>query len=226
MLTLKTLLLTALSTTSLALSSPSSPAVSLTQRSTPVGTGSHSGFFYSFWSDGIGNISYTNLPSGSYSVFWLNCNNFFAGKGWNPGRSDRNITFDAAFNTTGNGYLSVYGWAKDPKVEYYIVENWGTFNPASLFGGVANGKTIEVDGGRYTVGVYRRVNMNLGAPVLTQVYSVRDAEDRRVKGTVDVGKHMEAWRGLLGVNLGALEYQIVATEGYQSSGEAEVTVYE
>jgi endo-1,4-beta-xylanase len=37
-------------------------------------------------------------------------------------------------------------------------------------------------------------------------------------------KHFDAWREKLGVQIGSLDHQIVATEGYKSSGEAEVSV--
>ncbi|KAK5654590.1 hypothetical protein OQA88_7219 [Cercophora sp. LCS_1] len=222
MLSLKCLLLTA--TTALAIPFPSSDNLPLSKRSAAVGNGSHGGFFYNFWSDGLGDVNYNNGADGSYSVRWTNCSNFFGGKGWNPGREDRNITFDATFSPKGNGYLSVYGWTKDPLVEYYVVENWGTYNPALQFGSAA--KTIEVDGGRYTIGLRRVVQMALGSPVLTQMWSVRHAEDRRVSGTVALKSHFEAWKGLPGAKFGALDWQIVATEGYQSSGEAAVTVYD
>ncbi len=44
----------------------------------------------------------------------------------------------------GNGYLSVYGFMKAPKVEYHVVEIWGTYDPALQFGSA--GKMLKADG--------------------------------------------------------------------------------
>lgn len=54
-----------------------------------------------------------------------------------------------------------------------------------------------------------------------QFWSVR--QQKRTSGSVDVGAHFKAWQSS-GLRLGSHDYQIVATEGYQSSGRAEVTV--
>jgi endo-1,4-beta-xylanase len=49
---------------------------------TPSSTGTHNGFYYSFWTDNGGNVNYQNGAGGSYSVQWQNCGNFVGGKGW------------------------------------------------------------------------------------------------------------------------------------------------
>lgn len=50
-------------------------------------TGTNNGFYYSFWTNGDGTVSYTNGDAGEYSVTWANENggDFTCGKGWNPG---------------------------------------------------------------------------------------------------------------------------------------------
>jgi endo-1,4-beta-xylanase len=52
---------------------------------TPNSEGNHNGYFYSFWSDGGGDVTYTNGAGSRYTVNWRNTGNFVGGKGWNPG---------------------------------------------------------------------------------------------------------------------------------------------
>ena len=56
----------------------------LVARTSP-GTGYNNNFYYSFWTDGGGNVQYNNGNGGSYTCSWSNVGNFVAGKGWNLG---------------------------------------------------------------------------------------------------------------------------------------------
>ncbi|KAK5165129.1 Endo-1,4-beta-xylanase 11A [Saxophila tyrrhenica] len=184
-------------------------------------TGQSGGYYYSFWTDGAGQVDYQNGEGGRYTVTWSGDGNWVGGKGWQTG-TDRAISFSGDYSPNGNSYLSVYGWTTNPLVEYYIVENFGTYDPSS---GASELGTIESDGSTYRILETTRTNAPSieGTSTFKQYWSVR--EDKRSEGTVTTGNHFEAWASY-GLNLGMHDYQIMATEGYFSSGSADITVGE
>jgi len=182
-------------------------------------TGTSNGFYYSFYTDNGGSVSYNNGNAGEYSVTWSNSGDFVAGKGWNPG-SAQAITYSGTFSPSGNGYLSVYGWSTDPLIEYYIVESYGTYNPST---GLTYKGQVTSDGSTYNIYEGTRTNEPsiIGTATFQQYWSVRTSQ--RVGGTVTTANHFNAWANL-GMSLGTFNYQIVATEGYGSSGSSDITV--
>ncbi|KAI1197456.1 xylanase [Nemania serpens] len=209
-------LLVALTAVAGAIASP----LDLVTRTAP-GTGTHNGFFYSFWTDGQGSVTYNNGAAGSYDVSWNNVGNFVGGKGWKPG-SARVITYNGTWNGASvNSYLSIYGWTRNPLIEYYVVESYGSYNPSS---GATKRGTIQSDGGTYDIYQTQRVNQPSieGTSTFYQFWSVR--QQKRVGGTVTIQNHFNAWTNA-GLKLGSHDYQIVATEGYHSSGSARIEVH-
>ncbi|KAL2159893.1 hypothetical protein VTH06DRAFT_2026 [Thermothelomyces fergusii] len=225
MVSLKSLLVATAATVSTVTARPfafddgNSTEVLAKRQVTPNSTGWHNGYYYSWWSDGGGQATFNLLEGSRYTVNWRNTGNFVGGKGWNPGNG-RTINYGGAFNPSGNGYLAVYGWTHNPLVEYYVVESYGTYNPGS---GAQYKGSFQSDGGTYNIYVSTRYNAPSieGTRTFQQYWSVRTS--KRSNGSVTMQNHFNAWASV-GLYLGSHDYQIVATEGYQSSGNSDIYV--
>jgi endo-1,4-beta-xylanase len=193
------------------------------------GTGIHDGYFYTSWRDSE-SACMTLGNGGNYRVTWdLGARgNLVVGKGWPAGSAARRIAYRAsAFDPGSNGYLALYGWATEPLVEYYVVDSWGSgFTPPGE--GAAVLGTVESDGGTYRI--YRTTRVEKpsirGTATFDQFWSVRTS--RRPQGadnTITFANHVAAWRSH-GMELGTMGYQVLATEGFGSSGRADVAVWE
>ena len=92
-------------------------------------TGTNNGHYFSFWKDNPGSVNFCMYANGRYTSNWSGINNWVGGKGWQTGSSSRVVNYSGTFNSPGNGYLTLYGWTTNPLIEYYIVDNWGSYRP-------------------------------------------------------------------------------------------------
>lgn len=191
-------------------------------------TGVHNGYFFTFWKDG-GEACMRLGTAGQYSTRYdlAGRRNLVAGKGWRTGSPSRRIGYRAErFDAGSNSYLTLYGWSVDPLIEYYVVDSWGTsFKPPGP--GVQVLGTVHSDGGTYEIYRTQRVQQPSirGRQTFHQYWSVRT--ERRPLGapaTITFTNHVNAWR-TLGMKLGRMNYQVVATEGFGSTGGSDVTVW-
>lgn len=199
------------------------------QTLTSNSTGTHNGFYYSFWKDN-GDASFQLLEGGRYKSQWSNSNNWVGGKGWNPGSNNKIVSYSGSYSVDNaqNSYLALYGWTRNPLIEYYVIESYGSYNPSSCSGG-QNFGSFQSDGGTYSVRRCQRVNQPSidGTATFYQYFSVRSPKKGfgSISGTITVANHFNYWASN-GLNLGSHNYMVLATEGYQSRGSSDITVSE
>lgn len=205
-------------------------AVAQAQTITSNQQGTHDGYFFSFWKDS-GDASFGLREGGRYTSQWSNStNNWVGGKGWNPG-GRRVVNYSGSYNVDNsqNSYLALYGWTRNPLVEYYIIESYGSYNPSSCTTGRQTYGTFQSDGGTYEIVRCQRVQQPSidGTQTFYQYFSVRTPKKGfgEINGTITVGNHFDAWASA-GLNLGDHDYMVLATEGYQSTGSSDITVSE
>ena len=217
--------------------------------------GTHNGYYYSFWRQtSQSNVQIGCGEGGDYSTDWSNVFNWVGGKGWNPG-GPRIVSYEGTFqgknanNQRGqNSYLALYGWTRVPtEVEYYVVESYGSYNPASCgtgnTGGVAGGGgqgdgrkgSYQADGATYDMVQCTRTNQPSisGTSTFKQFFSVRNPPKPwgEISGTINVQEHWDQWAAA-GMQLGNdHDYMVLATEGYggdgrNSSGDSNLRISE
>jgi len=193
-------------------------------------TGTEDGYAYELWKDS-GNTSMTLTGGGTFSCEWSNINNclFRKGRKYDCTQTyqelgNMTIEYGVDYQPNGNSYMCVYGWTKEPLVEYYIVETWGSWRPP---GATESLGQIEADGGTYDI--YKTVRIDqpsiIGNTTFDQYWSVRTtkptANGTKIEGTISVSEHFKAWEKV-GLKMGKMYEVALNIEGYQSSGKANV----
>jgi endo-1,4-beta-xylanase len=120
--------------------------------------------------------------------------------------------------------LAYYGWTRNPLIEWYVVENWVNYGNTT---GTQH-STFTSDGGTYRVITENMNGANInGNGPFKKVKSVRSSpRSLGQNNTITFANHTNAWRNA-GHPLGSdHSYQAFIVEGYNSSGNANVTVWE
>jgi len=152
------------------------------------------------WYSGGGNNSMTYYSNGTFSAEWSGAGDFLARVGF---QYDNNLVdhktkhyavdykYTKQSQSAGYGYIGVYGWTRNPDVEYYIVDDWYS-QPNDQYIGPSFG-TFTVDGGTYSVHAFIRDNeySKLGQSTFLQIFSVR--ETPRQCGHIDISAHFKKW---------------------------------
>ena len=183
-------------------------------------TGTNGGYYYQMWSAGTGSACITLNSGNSYSTTWSGIGDFVAGVGWNPG-SNHTVSFSNSLSASGGTTLvSLYGWSTNPLVEYYVMENYSGSPPTA---GTYMGQ-VTSDGGTYNIYEHQQVNQPsiVGTTTFEQYLAIRTSPTS--SGTITTQNFFSAWASH-GMNLGTLNYQILATESFGGgSGNSSVTV--
>ncbi|KAK3899896.1 glycoside hydrolase [Staphylotrichum tortipilum] len=161
-----------------------------------------------------GNVNFSPSNNG-YSVSFSGAGDFVVGKGWRQG-SARNITFTGnTSRSSGTVLVSVYGWTRNPLVEYYVQE-WTSDGKGSAQGQKLG--TFTSDGGTYEIWKHQQVNQPSIAGTSTFWQYISNRVDKKADGsTITMANHFAAW-AKAGLNLGSHDYQVLATEGWGNAG--------
>jgi len=193
------------------------PDLSLDEVDTFVGGTQKVNFSQSYLASGA-NVQYLpNEGSSSFTVNYNTTKDFVVGLGWQPGDSS-SVSYNGAFSSSGIGILSVYGWSTDPLIEYYIMETSNGYQKPGSDKGL-----LTSDGGTYEIYDHIQVNplSTISKSGYRQFLSIRTSP--RTSGTVTVKNHFNAWAAL-GMDLGTLNFQILAVESWNGTGKGHFTV--
>ena len=189
------------------------------------------GYSYEIWLDRTGGSGTMTLGSGgTFTTEWsaeVSQGNFLARRGRNYDATKKATEYgpivmdyaaDYSASASGNSRLCVYGWMKNPLVEYYIIEDWVNWCPKPN----GQSKTVTIDGAEYEIFQLDHTGPTINGTTETfkQYFSVR--KSKRTSGTITVSDHFKAWAAA-GWNIGNLTEVALNVEGWESSGKANVT---
>ncbi|ORX40356.1 concanavalin A-like lectin/glucanase [Piromyces finnis] len=181
---------------------------------------------YELWADS-GNNSATFYSDGSFSCTFQNAKDYLCRTGLS---FDSTKTHDQLghmyadfklvkqnIQNVDYSYVGIYGWSRNPLVEYYIVDNWlSQWRPGDWVGNKKHGDFV-IDGATYTVYENTRYGPSIdGDTQFKQFFSIR--QQARDCGTIDITAHFQQWEKL-GMKLGKMhEAKVLGEAGSTGSG--------
>lgn len=194
-------------------------------------TGSADGYDYELWKDEGDTLFNVEPGGGCFSCEWKDINNALFRRGQ---KFDCTMTYEELGNISldygvdyqpdGNSYMCVYGWTREPLIEFYIVESWGSWRPPGAPFPIGS---VTVDGAVYDIYKTTRYEQPSIDDIQTfdQYWSVRREKPvpngTKIEGTISISKHFDAWKKC-GLELGKMYEVALNIEGYQSKGKAEI----
>ena len=192
---------------------------------------------YEMWTEGGNNNKFiwygANQGGGAaFRAEWNNPHDFLGRIGyfWNEGKQYtdyKNIYCAFNFTRSANGtaggysYIGIYGWSRDPMIEWYIVEDWfgeGIIGPATMGNEATKVGEFMVDDATYFIYQATRPagsgNIDDSADPFPQFFSVR--QTRRQCGTISITEHFKKWDSIdlkLGNNMYEAKFLIEAGGG-------------
>jgi len=184
-------------------------------------------YSYEIWSESGNNnrLVWYGPDKGGGAAFraeWVNAKTFLGRVGlyWNKGNPYeyyKNVFCDFEFTRSANGtagghsYLGIYGWSKNPMIEWYIVDDWygnGIIQPHHIGGMAVKKGEFVVDGATYFIYQATRPagsgNIEGSKNPFPQYFSIR--QERRQSGTISITEHFKEWEKI-GLKLGTNMYE-------------------
>lgn len=198
---------------------------------------SGSPYGYEMWTEGGNNnrLIWYGANQGGGAAFraeWNNTKDFLGRVGyfWDEGKpytAYKNIYCNFNFTRSANGtggnysYIGIYGWSKNPMIEWYIVDDWfgnGIIGPSIMGNETTKKGEFTVDGATYYIYQATRPagsgNIEGSNQPFLQYFSVR--QTRRQCGTISVTEHFKEWEKLgmkLGTNMWEAKFLVEAGGG-------------
>lgn len=191
--------------------------------------------YWQNWNNGLGSSSYTKINSDGSNISTSATKskdgfNAVIGVGWSKGSSTKKVGYNlGSFNNTSGGgcmYQSLYGWTTNSLMEYYVFQNWINYVPTDW---TKMSGTVSDGGLTYNLYKHQQVNQPSisGTQTFWQVGSIPTSQAKTGTNiTIDLSKHITAWKNA-GMGLGSnYDYVMMATEYYNCSGNSNFTAWD